>query len=69
MIEMNVPDMTCNPCVQAIRKAVAGVDASARCDVDLGSKRVAVDSPLPPSDFVEALEEAGYSPELLRAIG
>ena len=69
MIEMNVPDMSCNHCVQTIRKAVAGVDASARCDVDLGSKRVAVDSPLPPSDFVEALEEAGYSPELLRAVG
>lgn len=69
MIEMNVPDMSCNHCVQAIREAVAGVDASARCDVDLGTKRVAVESALPPSDFVEALEDAGYSPELLRAMG
>jgi copper chaperone len=69
MIEMNVPDMSCNHCVQTIRKAVAGVDASARCDVDLDSKRVAVDSALPPSDFIEALEEVGYSPELLRAVG
>lgn len=69
MIELNVPDMSCNHCVQTIRKAVAGVDATAHCDIDLGTKRVAVDSALPPSDFVEALEEAGYSPELLRAIG
>jgi copper chaperone len=69
MIEMNVPDMSCNHCVQAIRKAVAGVDTSARCEVDLDAKRVVVDSPLPPSDFVEALEEAGYTPELLRALG
>jgi copper chaperone len=69
MIEMNVPDMTCNHCVQTIRKAVADVDTSARCEVDLDSKRVVVDSPLPPSDFVEALEEAGYTPELLRALG
>lgn len=69
MIEMNVPDMSCNHCVQTIRKAVAGVDSSARCNIDLGTKRVAVDSALPPSDFVEALEEAGYSPELLRAMG
>ena len=69
MIEMNVPDMSCNHCVQAIRKAVAGVDSSARCDIDLAAKRVAVESALPPSDFVEALEEVGYSAELLRAVG
>ena len=69
MIEMNVPDMTCNHCVTAIRGAVAGVDQGARCEVDLDAKRVVVDSPLPPSDFVEALEEAGYTPELLRALG
>jgi len=69
MIEMNVPDMTCDHCVATIRSAVAGVDEGARCQVDLGSKRVVVDSALPPSDFVEALEEAGYTPELLRALG
>jgi len=69
MIEMNVPDMTCNHCVATIRKAVAGVDDGARCEVDLEGKRVRVDSPLPPSDFVEALEEVGYTPELLRALG
>jgi copper chaperone len=69
MIEMNVPDMTCNHCVATIRGAVAGVDQGARCEVDLDRKRVVVDSPLPPSDFVEALEEVGYTPELLRALG
>jgi copper chaperone len=69
MIEMKVPDMTCNHCVDTIRKAVEGVDDSARCEVDLDSKSVSVESGLPPSDFVEALEEAGYSPQLLRAVG
>jgi copper chaperone len=69
MITMNVPDMSCAHCVETIRKAVRGVDEGARCDVDLGAKSVRIDSSLPPSDFVEALEEAGYTPELLRAIG
>ena len=69
MIELTLPTMTCNHCVTTIRKAVAGVDEGARCEVDLDAKRVVVDSPLPPSDFVEALEEAGYRPELLRALG
>lgn len=65
MIEMNVPDMTCNHCAATIRKAVTGVDQGASCDIDLDAKRVRVHSVLPPADFVEALEEAGYTPSLL----
>ena len=69
MIEMNVPDMTCGHCIATIRKAVSGIDQGATCDVDLDAKRVTVGSVMPPSDFVEALEEVGYSPVLVRAIG
>ena len=69
MIEMNVPDITCNHCAETIRKAVSGLDAAASCEVDLGAKRVRVNSALPPSDFVEALEEVGYSPSLISAVG
>jgi copper chaperone len=69
MIEMNVPDMTCGHCVATIRKAVSGIDQAATCDVDLEARRVTVGSVLPPSDFVEALEEVGYTPTLVRAIG
>jgi copper chaperone len=68
MIEMNVPDMTCNHCVAAITRAVNGVDPGAACEIDLGAKRVRIDSALPPSDFIEALEEIGYTPALLGAI-
>ena len=69
MIEMSVPDMTCGHCIATIRKAVIGLDQGATCEVDLDAKRVTVGSVLPPSDFVEALEEVGYSPTLVRAIG
>lgn len=69
MIELNVPDMSCSHCVDTIRKAVAGVDQGARCDIDLEKKSVHVASALPPSDFVEALEEAGYMSTLVRAVG
>jgi copper chaperone len=69
MITMNVPDMSCAHCVETIRKAVQGVDEVARCDIDLDAKKVSIDSALPPSDFVEALEEVGYTAELLRAVG
>lgn len=60
-MELNVPDMSCEHCVATIRKAVAGIDAGATCDIDLEGKRVTIGSVRPPSDFVEALEEAGYS--------
>ena len=69
MIELNVPDMSCDHCVRSIRSAVAGVDGGASCDVDLGAKRVRVTSSLPPSDFVEALEDAGYKSMLVPPVG
>jgi len=69
MIDLKVPDMTCGHCEATIRKAVGELDPAARCDVDLGDKRVRVHSALPPSDFIEALEEVGYSPQLLGAVG
>jgi copper chaperone len=68
MIEMAVPDMSCQHCIDSIRKAVQAVDASASCDVDLGDKRVRVHSALPPGDFMHALEEAGYTPSLLTGL-
>jgi copper chaperone len=67
MIELDVPDMTCNHCAATIRKAVAGVDPAAACEIDVAGKRVSVTSAIAPSDFVEALEEAGYPSTLLRA--
>ena len=69
MIELNVPDMHCGHCVATITKAVQGVDEGARCEVDLAAKNVFIDSALPPSDFVEALEEAGFAASLTRAVG
>ena len=69
MIELNVPDMTCNHCAATIRKAVGEVDSGAACEIDVGAKRVTVRSALPPSDFVEALEEVGYPSILVRAVG
>jgi copper chaperone len=69
MIELKVPDMHCERCVATITKAVKEVDESAPCEVDLGAKSVFIDSTLPPSDFVEALEEVGYAANLMRAVG
>ena len=69
MIELSVPDIHCEKCASHIRRAVGEVDGAASCEVDLGKKSVRVNSALPPSDFIEALEEVGYPSTLLRAVG
>jgi copper chaperone CopZ len=68
MFKLHVPDIKSEECAAKIRKAVAGVDDGAECDVDVDKKLVQVMSPLPPSDFVEAMEEAGYAASLFGAI-
>lgn len=63
MIELTVKDMTCGHCASRIARAVKSVDPDGKCDVDLGAKRVRITSPQPAADFVEAIRDAGYSPE------
>ncbi|HEX4331599.1 MAG TPA: heavy-metal-associated domain-containing protein [Usitatibacter sp.] len=60
MIQLSVPDITCAQCASVIANAVKGRDRDAKCDVDIDNKSVTFESKLPPSDFIEALEEVGY---------
>lgn len=60
MIELSVNDMTCGSCVAAVTRAVKMVDAQARVQVDLGSKRVVVDGARPAGELMRALGEAGF---------
>lgn len=60
MLELKVNDMTCGHCVGAVTKAVKELDPKAMVRVDLGAKRVSVDSARPATEVLAALEEAGY---------
>jgi copper chaperone len=62
MIELTVKDMTCGHCASTITRAVKDVDATGQCEVDLGAKRVRITSTHPAQEFVEAIQEAGYTP-------
>ena len=70
MFHLNVPNMTCGHCAATIMKAVSGVDQTAACEIDLDSKSVTVTSGnnVPPSDFIEELEAAGYMSTLVRPV-
>ena len=65
-IEFKVSDMTCGHCASSITRAVKEVDAAGRCEVDLGAKRVRIESAHPAADFKAAIEEAGFTPEEAR---
>ena len=62
MIEFNIPQMSCGHCVKAVTEAVHEVDPKAKVDVNLGTKKVNVDSQAERQKIVDALAEAGYAP-------
>ena len=63
MIEIKVPDMTCNHCVSTITKAVKALDAAAKVDISLADHRVSVESKASQEDLVHCIAEAGYTPQ------
>lgn len=63
MIEFTVNDMTCGHCASSITRAVKDVDAASRCEVDLGAKKVRIESTHAPGEFKAAIEEAGFTPQ------
>jgi copper chaperone len=62
MIEFTVQDMTCGHCASTITKAVKDVDAAARCEIDLGAKKVRIVSARDAAEFQAAIGDAGYTP-------
>ena len=62
MIEFAVKDMTCGHCAATINRAVKEIDADARCEIDVRSARVRIESTHEASEFRAAIAEAGYTP-------
>ena len=61
-IELTLPTMTCNHCVQTVTRTVAQVDPAAKAQIDLPTHRVRIESAKPAEVFAEALTEEGYAP-------
>ncbi len=60
MYQLTVEDMSCGHCVGRVTKAVQGVDAAARVEIDLPAKRVTIDSGAGLDEIVAAIDAAGY---------
>ncbi|CAE6758499.1 hypothetical protein R69927_01744 [Paraburkholderia domus] len=63
-MELEILDMSCGGCANAITRAVTGLDPAARVDVDVPVKIVTVTSTLSPARVIEAIEAAGFHPSL-----
>ena len=62
MIEFQVPAISCGHCVRAVNEAVKEVDAQAKVDVNVETKKVHVESSADRAELVHALTQAGYPP-------
>jgi copper chaperone len=63
MIQLQVLDMSCGHCANAIKSRIADIDASAEVEIDLANREVKVSSGgLDASAVAAAVRDAGYSP-------
>jgi copper chaperone len=62
MYEFNVPGIHCGGCAKTITRVLGELDASAKIDVDLESKRVSVETSASREAVVARLSEAGFDP-------
>lgn len=62
MLEFKLPDMSCGHCASTVAKTCQLVDPNAKVEVDLAGKNVKIQSAEEPTEFVQALTEAGFPP-------
>jgi len=65
MTEFLVEGMSCSHCVNVVMSAVHALDPAAEVRVDLGSKRVRIESDIDHFILAQGLRDAGYDPELV----
>lgn len=67
MFTFQVNDMTCGHCASTISRAIATVDKAARLDIRIQQKLVRVTSTASAAELAEAIQDAGYTPQLVQA--
>jgi len=60
MYELTVEGMSCGHCVGRVTKTVQGIDAAAKVEIDLPTKKVKIDSGADLDRIAAAIDDAGY---------
>jgi copper chaperone len=59
-LELTVPSIVCDRCVQAVTQAIQGVDAQAQVQVNLETKQVSIKTIVEREVLKAAIDEAGH---------
>ncbi|MCC7095883.1 MAG: heavy-metal-associated domain-containing protein [Thermomonas sp.] len=62
---LNVENMSCQHCVNAVTRALQALDATARVEVDLASKQVRAHGQFSADAVIAALADADYTATLI----
>jgi len=62
MVEMTLPDMTCEFCAQLVAQTCKLVDPSAKVEADIGARTIRIETKAPHGRLAHALAYAGYPP-------
>ncbi|MBD8531201.1 MULTISPECIES: heavy metal translocating P-type ATPase [unclassified Massilia] len=60
MLELTVEGMSCGHCVGRVTKTVQALDANAKVEIDLATRKVRIDSKADVERIAAAIDEAGY---------
>ena len=60
MLELTVEGMSCGHCVGRVTKTVQDIDAGAKVEIDLATKKVRIDSNADAARIAAAIGAAGY---------
>jgi copper chaperone len=67
MTTLTITGMTCDHCQQAVKTALEGVQGAQQVAVDLAQGRATVQGDVQSTLLVEAVQEQGYSAQILNA--
>ena len=62
-LELKVPSIVCEGCIDTIEKAIASKDSNASVSGDVESKKVVVETETAASEIEQAIVDAGHTVE------
>ena len=65
MTAFRVTDMTCGGCAGRIKRSIVALNDKAHIEFDLRERAVLISGAASDAEFAEAIQEAGYTPELI----
>ncbi|MGL4668704.1 MAG: heavy-metal-associated domain-containing protein [Saezia sp.] len=63
IVELKVKDMSCGHCVQSITKAIQALDAKAKVEADLATRKIKLETTVLEADVKKALSAIGFDAE------